>query len=152
MGDVNGDEVPDLLVGAFQQTVGGNFVQGQAFLFVSGPATPRWVALNILPERTQDVVPVAILTTPRFDAAQVGPLSVRLGPGKAREIHRQGHRRDVDGDGDADLVLHLPDPGGWACLWQPGRQADRENRRRTANSRGGSAGRCGLSPGGWRPS
>ena len=104
VGDVNGDEVPDFLVGAPDRD--------QAFLFVSGPPlAPRWVAMNILPKQingqTQDVLPVAILTTPKFDAAQVDPLSVRLGPGKAQEIHRQGHFRDVDRDGDRDLVLHF---------------------------------------------
>ena len=50
---------------------------------------------------------MAILTTAKFNATQVDPLSVRLGPGKAQELHRQGHRRDVDGDGDIDLVLHF---------------------------------------------
>ncbi len=35
VGDVDGDGVPDLLVGARSQSVGANTSQGQAFLFVS---------------------------------------------------------------------------------------------------------------------
>src|SRR5438445_368213 len=40
IGDVNGDGVPDLLVGTPGQTVGANFRTGQALLFVSGPTIP----------------------------------------------------------------------------------------------------------------
>ena len=50
---------------------------------------------------------MAILTTPRFDATHVDPLSVRFGPAGATEVHRRGHIEDVDGDGDLDIVLHF---------------------------------------------
>jgi Ca2+-binding RTX toxin-like protein len=40
VGDVNGDGIPDLLVGAPQQDVNGNSNQGQAVLFVSEPPVP----------------------------------------------------------------------------------------------------------------
>jgi beta-glucanase (GH16 family) len=67
-----------------------------------------------------DVVPLAILTRPGFDAAGVDHATVRLG--RAREVHRDRHGRprrheeDVDRDGDRDLVLHFDfDDTGLRC-------------------------------------
>jgi hypothetical protein len=57
--------------------------------------------------KEKGVIPVAILTTPDFDAATVDPLSVRFGPGEAHEDHKKGHIEDVDKDGDKDMVLHF---------------------------------------------
>ncbi len=62
---------------------------------------------NSINPKSKDVIPVAILTTPTFDATTVDPLSVRFGPGGASEAHNRGHIEDVDGDGDLDLVLHF---------------------------------------------
>ena len=69
------------------------------------------------------VIPVAILTTPSFDATQVDVSTVRFGPGEAKEIHNKGHFEDVDSDGDTDLVLHfktqetgIQDTDTQACL------------------------------------
>jgi hypothetical protein len=53
------------------------------------------------------VIPVAIITTPSFDATTVDASTVRFGPGNAVEAHGHGHVEDVDGDGDLDLMLHF---------------------------------------------
>jgi hypothetical protein len=53
------------------------------------------------------VIPVAVLSTPDFDATTVDPLSVQFGPSGASEIHGKGHFEDVDRDRDRDLLLHF---------------------------------------------
>ncbi|MDQ4055637.1 MAG: hypothetical protein M3237_23500, partial [Actinomycetota bacterium] len=58
-------------------------------------------------------VPLAILTTPSFDARTVDPATVCFGdPNNATqrdcsESHGTGHSEDVDRDRDVDLVLHF---------------------------------------------
>ena len=59
-------------------------------------------------------VPVAVLTTPAFDAASVDRTTVRFAgaPVATKSNGKlQGSLEDVDGDGDKDLILHfnLPD-------------------------------------------
>ena len=62
------------------------------------------------------MIPVAILTTPAFDATTVDVSTVRFGPGNASEAHGIGHPEDVDGDGDIDLMLHFrTQDAGIAC-------------------------------------
>ncbi len=51
------------------------------------------------------VIPVAILTTPSFDAATVDPSTVLFGPNGATPQHYA--LEDVDGDGDIDLILQF---------------------------------------------
>lgn len=72
------------------------------------------------------VIPVAILTTPDFDARTVNHTTIRFGPSGAKETHCVGgsggkgqrggsgaecnpkrHEEDVDFDGDIDLVFHF---------------------------------------------
>ena len=60
------------------------------------------------------VIPVAILTTPLFDATSINADTVRFGAAGAQETHRdkktgkaKRHVEDVDNDGDLDLVLHF---------------------------------------------
>ncbi|MGD2086186.1 MAG: VCBS repeat-containing protein [Candidatus Aminicenantes bacterium] len=72
---------------------------------------------NAVNPRSKGVIPVAILTTNKavgesvdFDATAVDPLSVKFGPGEAVEAHGKGHIKDVDSDGDLDMVLHFKTP------------------------------------------
>ncbi len=60
------------------------------------------------------VIPVAILTTSTaagepvdFDATTVDSSTVTFGPDKAGPTHRRAHIKDVDSDGDMDMVLHF---------------------------------------------
>jgi len=62
---------------------------------------------NPINPHSKGKLPVAILTDGAFDALQVDPTSVRFGPDQAGIAHAQGHVEDVDGDGDADLLLHF---------------------------------------------
>jgi len=86
------------------------FMQGLAFAPSAAPPGAITVVIDVLSTvnpRSKGVIPVAILTTPAFDATTVDPLSVQFGPGNATESHGTGHITDVDGDGDLDLLLHF---------------------------------------------
>jgi len=63
--------------------------------------------VNAINLRARGVIPVAILTTDDFDATEIDPLTVVFGPAGASEKHGKGHYKDVDGDGDIDLLLHF---------------------------------------------
>jgi hypothetical protein len=60
--------------------------------------------------RSKGVIPVAILSTPEFDATDVDPATVEFGPDGAFEAHGKGHIQDVKRDGKKDLVLHFRTP------------------------------------------
>jgi len=62
---------------------------------------------NSINPESKGVIPVAILSTPTFDATTVDPETVRFGPGEASMAHEDAHLEDVDGDGDVDMVLHF---------------------------------------------
>jgi hypothetical protein len=52
-------------------------------------------------------IPVAILTTETFDATTVDPRSVRFGPDGAKAVQKKGQIKDVNDDGEPDLVLRF---------------------------------------------
>ena len=60
---------------------------------------------NSVNPRDHGVVPVAIITTPTFDATAVAPTSVKFGPNLAVAV--RSAFEDVDGDGDLDMILHF---------------------------------------------
>jgi hypothetical protein len=67
---------------------------------------------NVIPCHNEDALnPVALLTTPDFDALTADADTVRFEGGA--ELHRDAngrakrHAEDADGDGDLDLVFHV---------------------------------------------
>ncbi len=62
---------------------------------------------NTINPANSGLVPVVILSTETFDATTVSPITVQFGPGGASLDHKLGHLKDVDSDGDLDLVLHF---------------------------------------------
>ena len=59
---------------------------------------------NFLKSRTRGAVSLAVLGSPSFDVTTVDPRTLRFGPGGARSRPRRAIRRDVNGDGEIDLV------------------------------------------------
>ncbi len=55
------------------------------------------------------LLPVTILGSDAFDVSDLEVSTIRFGPTgtEAAEAHGRGHYRDVDSDGDLDLVLHF---------------------------------------------
>lgn len=106
---------------------GGKSTQAQVTIHVFRVAPPpppsvMEVDVEVMPGsdpapvnlRAQGVIPVVILSTEDFDAAAVDPATVCFGDaedpaanGDCTEAHGRGHVEDVDGDGDADMVLHF---------------------------------------------
>jgi len=62
---------------------------------------------NAVNPRSKGLIPVAILTTGDFDAAEVEPSTVTFGTANASMVHKNAHVEDVDADGDLDLLLHF---------------------------------------------
>jgi len=91
------------------------FRTGSAWAVRSGDVLERPLTIDIKPgsdsnsinPASRGKIPVAILTTDTFDATQVDPLSVAFGPDGASESHGRSHVKDIDDDGDADLILHF---------------------------------------------
>jgi Ca2+-binding RTX toxin-like protein len=90
VGDVNGDDTPDLLVGAPDQTVSGNVAQGQAFVLSGKGGNLLFTLDNPIPQ-----------TAARFGSAVAG-----VG--------------DVNGDGIPDLLVGAPGQSGPGGIFSKG--------------------------------
>lgn len=81
--------------------------------FTAGTWVPIEVTIDIKPGSfpnsinpdNEGGIPVAILTTPDFDASTVDVGTVRFGPDGAWAV--DWALEDVDGDGDPDMILHF---------------------------------------------
>jgi hypothetical protein len=62
---------------------------------------------NSINSFSSGVIPVAILTSPVFDATTVNPATVRLGRNGTEASPVRFSLEDIDGDGDHDLLLHF---------------------------------------------
>lgn len=85
-----------------------------------GPAFTQVIDIDIKPGSEPNsvnlgsggVIPVAVLSTPTFDAATVDPFSITLEGGAVQLKGKSGNAgslEDVDGDGHLDLVIHIMD-------------------------------------------
>jgi concanavalin A-like lectin/glucanase superfamily protein len=63
---------------------------------------------NSVNPRSAGVIPVAIITTPTFDATSVVASTVRFGPSGTEAAPKHSALEDVDGDGEVDMILHFP--------------------------------------------
>lgn len=92
-----------------------NNLIGSFSMFGSQNAPVTHVDIDIKPTKEPNAInptsgqkiPVAILTTESFDATQVDWDTVLFGPDGAAKSHAMGHVKDVDDDGDLDLLLHF---------------------------------------------
>lgn len=75
-----------------------------------GPGNPT----NSLNPRSKGIIQVAILTSADLDAAEVDAGTVLFGPSGVGAVGT-GKLRDVDRDGDLDLVLDFRLPAGISC-------------------------------------
>ena len=75
-------------------------------LLVSIDIRPKSDANKINPNSTKDIN-VAILSGKGFDARMIDPNSVRFGATGTEAASVNVGRRDVDGDGDRDLVVRF---------------------------------------------
>jgi hypothetical protein len=106
--DIIIDELEIFNRGLSRQEIRSMFLAGNA-----GKCKVRAVRIDIRPGsfpnrinlRSRGVIPVAILTTDTFDATTVEPVMVRLGRIGTEAALVQSTLRDVDRDGDTDLIL-----------------------------------------------
>jgi hypothetical protein len=92
------------------------FDDGSHGVFLAKPIATVEVSIDIKPDseinninlKSNGVLPVAILTTATFDAQTVKSESVQFGPAGVVDSHGRAHVKDVDYDGDMDLLFHFP--------------------------------------------
>lgn len=97
--------------GAFQTAYGG----GSQDAFVAKILDQLTVDVDVKPGSfpnsvnpgSKGMIPVALLSTSGFDATNADQATLRFGPGAAGIAHSSAHPKDVDDDGDIDLVLHF---------------------------------------------
>jgi len=103
----------NLVQPAFPHTAIDNVTFGISVVeMVNVDIKPRNEANTINP-RSPGVLAVAIITEGDFDALQVDPMTVHFGPAGAMDTHNGAHAKDVDDDGDIDLLFHfrIPETG-----------------------------------------
>jgi len=62
---------------------------------------------NSINLKSNGLIPVAILTTPDFDATTIDASTVTFGPDAATMAHKHAHFEDINDDGEIDMVLHF---------------------------------------------
>lgn len=95
-----------------------SLVPGERFRLVDIDIKPEDLQNCINPD-AEGVIPVAVLTTPTFDALTVDPTTITLEDAPIARDPETGElsaQDDVDGDGDIDLLVHVEnamtlDPG-----------------------------------------
>lgn len=122
------DQVVDLQGGGYCGWIGPGVQRPDLFEGPNDPLElnyigPKLVSIDIKPGSDPNcfnndghgVIPVAVLTTDTFDAAQVDPFSLSLDGMEARVKGKSGNAgamEDVDNDGDDDLVVQIEDEDG----------------------------------------
>src|SRR5262249_23620211 len=71
------------------------------------PGESNVINISRDPNRTAEVIPVAILTRPNIDATTVEPSTVRFGKTGIEAAPVRAAFEDVDSDGRLDLVLYF---------------------------------------------
>jgi hypothetical protein len=104
-----------LLVYLSQSSGGISYTQAIDYVYIRREPDIIQVNIDIKPGGGQNsinpnskgVIPVAILSTPQFDAASLNLSSLFFGPSSAPIEHKNGHLQDIDGDGSLDLLVHF---------------------------------------------
>lgn len=106
----------DIIYGLSLQVLAGHSLSESVGTLAIEPSFVLFPSIDIKPGsdpnsanclNPNELIPVALLTTPDLDAGQVDPSTVGFGPARAAEVHSTAHIEDVDGDGDLDRVFHF---------------------------------------------